>query len=108
MATDLGNAVNARYVGPAGQQLFDGTILEPGMIVSGIGYDEATHSPYWEVVTKLAKTDEVQTDASVVRDDPSFGTEEGGEGTGRPALEDGDKPALPAPSPSPQIPEVTA
>lgn len=87
MPSDSGNAVIARWVGPSGHQLFDGTGLDPGVVVQGIGKDEAEGNPYWEVLGDLDEGTEIATDASTARDDWSFGTEEGGDGTGRPLNE---------------------
>lgn len=87
MATETGNAVTARWVGPDGYQLFDGTVLRSGFVIEGIGKDEAEASDYWEVISKPTKSDVPVADASPMRDDWSFGSEEGGGGTGRPELD---------------------
>lgn len=102
---DQGNAVTAEWVGPSGTQLYDGTILNPGTVIAGIGKDEAENSDNWKVV---ASSDEAVADIAGIRNDWSFGTEEGGEGTGRPLLESQDSgtdvpkaPTSDAPTPDP-------
>lgn len=84
MANDSGNAVVAEWVGPSGHQLFDGTVLNPGVVVRGIGKDEAEGSDYWKVVGDLDSYDDDIPDSSAIRDDWSHGVEEGGGATGRP------------------------
>lgn len=104
---DQGNAVTAKWVGPSGMQLFDGTVLEPGTVVDGIGKDEADGSAYWEIVSSDG---DAATDVSSVRGDWSFGTEEGGEGTGRPVLDSQDTAPAQIEAPAPSIanpPRVT-
>lgn len=66
MASSPGNAVKAQWVGPAGHQLYDGTVLDPGTICDGIGYDEAKDNPYWKIVQK----GDAASDASDNRFDP--------------------------------------
>lgn len=91
--TDLGNAVNAKWVGPSGHQLWDGTILNPGDIVLSIGKDEAEGSPYWEVVDKLPKSATPVSEVSANRFDPDQSA----------ALEAAPAVAeLPAPTPDPE------
>ncbi len=83
MAIDPGNAVAARWVGPAGHQLWDGTILTTGAVIVGIGKDEADESAYWENLGDMDAYSDAP-DASLIRVHDSFGVEEGGGSTGRP------------------------
>jgi hypothetical protein len=47
--------VDARWVGPAGMVLVDGTNLEPGVTVVQISEGEATESDNWEIVAPTSK-----------------------------------------------------
>ncbi len=84
--SDPGNAVAAEWVGPSGHQLYNGVVLNPGVVLTAIGKDEAEASPYWRV---LGDTEEYTAagDASSIRSHDSFGVEEGGGSTGRPLTE---------------------
>ncbi len=97
MAPSTGNAVAAEWVGPSGHQLFDGTVLNPGTVVVGIGKDEVEASDYWKSLGDSdAYTGDSSSDVSGNRDDWSFGVEEGGAGTGRPLTDSQVEAAKPA------------
>ena len=51
----MSELVDARWVGPSGYTLVDGTSLEPGVTVCKIGHGEASASDHWEVVDASEK-----------------------------------------------------
>lgn len=63
----MANLVEARWVGPAGYQLFDGTILGPGVTVE-MTRGEAQASDNWEIVDK---TERARAEKAAAKDEES-------------------------------------